>query len=230
MDEEVERFRNRIRLQENSSVTRTTRPAFATDAKPTFRGEDQQGKKRGKIPHCIYGQKMYFADCPYLVPSKAPTGWKEDPNVRKTVDDALKDSKVQAQVKKNIDARERIAKAASISVNNATPTTPVALPAASYSAVTANASGMESYLIHDGGSNAHVRNSKSAHLYTKTREANSDEYLGSGTGVVKIESWGGGGIWRLLLSLPNGLIPILLENVAFRKLFCNQSCIPVDPR
>lgn len=66
---------------------------------------------------------MYFADCPYLVPSKAPTGWKEDPNVRKTVDDALMDSKVQAQVKKNIDAGERIAKAASISANNATPNT-----------------------------------------------------------------------------------------------------------
>lgn len=80
----------------------------------------------------------------------------------------------------------------------------------------ANISGIESYLIHDGGSNAHVCNSRSAHLYTKTREANSDEYLGSGTGVIKIESWG---VMETAFESPTGLVPIRLENVAFMSSF-----------
>lgn len=97
MDEEIERFRNRIRLQQNSSVIKTSRSAFATDIKPRLKGKDQQGKRaKSETPLCICGDKMYYADCPYLVPSKAPTGWKEDPIVRKTVNDALKDTKIQA--------------------------------------------------------------------------------------------------------------------------------------
>lgn len=161
---------------------------------------------------------MYYADCPYLVPTKAPAGWKEDPNVRKTVNDALKDSKIQAQVKKNIDTREKVVKASSTPATTptTTPATPVALPTTIYSTVAVNSSGLESYLIHDGGSNAHVCNSKSAHLYTKTREAGSNEYLGSGTGVIKIESWGKMGT---AFESPSGLTPILLENVAFVSSF-----------
>lgn len=60
MDEEIERFRNRIRLQQNSPVINTTRSAFATK-KPSFKGKDQQGKKvirrrrtsmgTGPVPH-----------------------------------------------------------------------------------------------------------------------------------------------------------------------------------
>ena len=97
MDEEIERIRNRIRLQQNSSVIKTSRSAFATDIKPSLKGKDQQGKKaKSETPLCICGDKMHYADCPYLVPFKAPTGWKEDPIVRKTVNDALKDTKIQA--------------------------------------------------------------------------------------------------------------------------------------
>lgn len=225
MDEEIERFRNRIRLQQNSSVVKTARSAFTTDTKPSLKGKDQQGiKVKSKPPLCICGEKMYYADCPYLVPSKAPTGWKEDSSVRKNVDNALKDSKLQARVKKNLETREKIVKASSaLPVNNsftqsATPVAlsttmyPTVMSTTVYSALATNVSGIESYLIHDAGSNAHVCNSRSAHLYTKIREASSDEYLGSGTGVVKIESWG---VIETAFESPNGLIPILLENVAF---------------
>lgn len=163
---------------------------------------------------------MYLADCPYLVPSKAPTGWKEDPIICKTVNDALIDTKIQAQVKKNIDAQKRIAKLASTFANNTattvTSTTPIALPTAIYSVVASNISGIESYLIHDGGSNAHVCNSKSAHFYTKTREATSDEYLGSGTGVIMIESWG---VMETAFKSPTNLVSIRFENVAFVSFF-----------
>ena len=217
MDEEIERFRNRIRLQENSSVIKTTRSAFATE-KPSFKGKDQQGKKiKSRHSPCVCGGNMYYADCPYLVPSKAPTGWKEDPIIRKTVNNALKDTKLQARIKKNIETRERIdATSASVTTTPDTPATPITLLTTIYSAVASHSSSIGSYLIHDGGSDAHVCNNPSAHLYTKTREAGSDKYLGSGIGVIKIESWG---IMETAFESPTGLIPIRLENVAFVSSF-----------
>ena len=78
--------------------------------------------------------------------------------------------------------------------------------------MTAHGPGIESFLIHDGGSSVHVCNSKSAHLYTKIRDAHDDEYLRSGTGTAKIESWGR---IETAFESPNGLVPIFLENVAF---------------
>lgn len=45
--------------------------------------------------------------------------------------------------------------------------------------------GLNFYLIDDGGSNAHVCNSKSAHLYTKSRDARSEKHLGSGTKKIQ---------------------------------------------
>ena len=219
MDEEIERFRNRLRLREN--VTETTRSAFVTDAKPSLKGKNQNGiKVKTKLSRCLCGDRMYYADCPYLVPAKAPKGWKEDSTIRKTVTDALKDSDIQAQVKRSLETRDKIDKAASGSANKAASDsasfTPIALPTTVSSAIATNTSGIESYLIHDGGSDAHVCNGNSAHLYTKTREAANDEYLGSGTGIIKIESWG---IMKTAFESPSGLVPIRLENVAFVSSF-----------
>ena len=218
MGEKIERFRNCIRLQHNSAVMKTTQSAFATE-KPSYKGKNQQGKEVRKPPRCLCGDKMWYADYPYLVPSKAPAGWKKDSKVHKAVTDAFKDSKVQAQVKKNIDTREKLNRPVPTSdpANKATMSfTPIALPTTVSSAIATNTSGIGLYLIHDGGSDAHVCNGSSAQLYTKTREAASDEYLGSGTGIIKIESWG---VMETAFESPSGLVPIRLENVAFVSSF-----------
>lgn len=81
-----------------------------------------------------------------------------------------------------------------------------------YTALAANIFDIGSYLIHDGGLNTHVCNSKSAHLYVKTKDAQDDEYLNTGAGQIKIESWGR---IETAFESPNGLISIFIENVAF---------------
>ena len=70
MDEEIERFRNQIRLQNTTSAVKDTQSAFAIDTKkPTYKNETVD-----KLPRCLCGERMWYADCPYLVPSKAPAG------------------------------------------------------------------------------------------------------------------------------------------------------------
>ena len=97
-------------------------------------------------------------------------------------------------------------------LSESTPTDPEAFTTILYTAFTTRTPGIESFLIHDGGSSVHVCNSASAHLYTKLRDARHDEYLRSGTGTVKIESWGR---MKTAWESPKGQVPILLENVAF---------------
>ena len=70
IDEEIERFRNQIRLENTTSAVKDTRSAFATDTeKPTYKNATVD-----KLPRCLCGERMWYADCPYLVPSKAPAG------------------------------------------------------------------------------------------------------------------------------------------------------------
>lgn len=148
------------------------------------------------------------------MPSKASAGWQENASIRKKVNDALKDIDLQARIKKHIDFRTKKNSGDTPSASN-TPTNFDALPTV-YTALSANGPGIGFYFIHDGGSNVHVCNNKSAHLYIKTREARSDKYLGSGTGNIKIESWG---ILETAFESPIRLIPIVLQNVAFVGLF-----------
>ena len=227
MDEEIERFRNQIRLQHTMSAVKDTRSAFATDAgKPTLKGEYQKGKKdkdkdkdKGKTtekpPRCLCGEKMWYADCPYLVSSKAPAGWREDPAIRKKVDDALKDIKVQERVRKHIDSHAKQISGNTLSADSSS-VNPEVFTTTLHTTLTAYGPGIGSFLIHNGGSSVHVCNGRSAHLYTKIRDAREDEYLRSGTGTVKIESWG---YMETAFESPNGLAPIRLENVAFVESF-----------
>ena len=201
MDEEIEKFRNRLRIQATSSTIRDSRTTLASDiGNPTLKGKNQQGKI--ETPTCLCGEKMWYSHCPYLVPSKAPPGWKEDPTTRTKVNDALKDTKISGQVKKSLERAKTIQN----SNTSADVLTTI------YTTLGADMPKIESFLIHDGGSNTHVCNGKSAHLYTKLQEACSDEYLISGTGRMKIESWGQ---METAFESPTGLIPVIIQNVAF---------------
>ena len=170
--------------QSTISAVKDTRTTLASDTrKPTLKDKNQQGKDvkgKGKIetPTCVCGEKTWYSDCPYLVPNKAPSGWKEDPTTRTKVNDALKDTKISGQVKKSLERAKTIQN----SNTSADVLTTI------YTTLGADMPKIESFLIHDGGSNTHVCNGKSAHLYTKLREARSDEYLNGGTGRMKVES------------------------------------------
>lgn len=192
MDEEIEKFRNRLRLQSSTSTLKDTHLAFVSDIqRPTFQGNDQEGnkvegKRKVKTPICICGARMWYSDCPYLVPIKAPVGWRENSDIRTKVNDALQDPKVRARVNKSLER-------AGITTENsdaASAHTRSDILTSVYTGLAAHVPEIGSYLIHGGGSNTHVCNGKSAHLYTKTKDARDDEYLNTGGGKMKIESWG----------------------------------------
>lgn len=166
---------------------------------------------------CLCGDKMWYADCPYLVPAKAPVGWKKDPAKRAKVNEALKDSKVQARVTKSLESRARIEASASSSSRTVPPSTAKEALTTYYSQTTEEStSGIGSFLIHDGGSNVHICNSQSAHLYKRIRDADENEYLYGLNSKIKIEHWGE---MHTAFDSPTGLNPIVLQNVAFAGQF-----------
>ena len=123
---------------------------------------------------------MWFAHCVYLVPSLEPPGWKEDPVIRKKFNEAMKNSKIEATVKRNIENRGRLLAASSTTLSSlsTTPATDRTVLSANYLtyytalSVYHSAYAIPPHLIHDTGSNVHVCHSNSAHLYTKLRDAN----------------------------------------------------------
>lgn len=80
---------------------------------------------------------MWNADCPYLMPSKAPRESQENPSVCKKIDDALGDTKVQVQVKKSHESCDRIAKYSGSTSTSNTPINPEVLTTKIYTALTA---------------------------------------------------------------------------------------------
>ena len=114
MEEEIEKFRDRLRIQNTTSAVKDTPTTLAshtttdtptsstsTQGTPTLKEKDQKGKNvkgkgKAETPTCICGEKMWYSDCPYLVLNKAPSGWTEDPSICTKVDNALKNGKVYA--------------------------------------------------------------------------------------------------------------------------------------
>ena len=229
MDEEIEKFRNQYRTLHTSHVRDITSLATHT---PSFKGKDQNGKNTK--PPCICGGNMFYSDCWYLFPSKAPAGWKADPDVKKKVDDAMMDPKTKERVMRSADRAKQYASNTPSTSNteSSSSRTPIITTTAPpiteapealattfnrvsltsfYSNLNNNTAGLESFLIHDGGSNVHVCNKYSKHLFIESRDAH-DEFLSGGTSGAKIECWGE---LYTAFDSPAGKIPVVLQNVAY---------------
>lgn len=126
---------------------------------------------------------MWYSDCPYLVLSKAFSGWREDSSICTKVDNVLKDSKVYAQVQKCLNGIKGIKLSNTTVVKKNLEVFTIV-----YTILTAILSKIELFLIHNGGLNVYVCNSKSVHIYTKLRDIDSDKYLSSGARHMKIEN------------------------------------------
>ena len=203
MEEEIEKFRNCLRLQATPSTIKDTRTTLAAQSASST---PEKGQIETSI--CICGEKMWYSDCPYLVPSKAPPGWIENPSTRTKVDNVLQDSKIYAQVQRSLN-RTKMSRSPSPTLAR---TNPPNVLTTVYTTLTTDTNGNDSFLIHDGGSDAHICNSKSAHLYTKLREAHPDKYLNSGAEKMKIEHWGQ---LETAFHSPTGVTPVVIKNVAY---------------
>ena len=49
----------------------------------------------------ICGSKHWYSECSYLIEAKHTSGWKPDPKITKKVEEAIKDPKVKANIKKS---------------------------------------------------------------------------------------------------------------------------------
>lgn len=89
----------------------------------------------------------------------------------KKIDNALKDTKIQERVRKNIENWAKLENSGNLSSSNGSSADVKAFTTILYTALTTHTSGIESFLIHDGGSSVHVCNSTLEHLYTKLQNA-----------------------------------------------------------
>jgi hypothetical protein len=86
----IDRFRVQRQILRANSGRSSSRSAF-----PTSLQGQQQGQQ---APKCICGQRHRFSECIYIDASLAPDGWKEDPAVRKTVNEQLKKPEKKAAI------------------------------------------------------------------------------------------------------------------------------------
>ena len=67
---------------------------------------EKSKRRTGNTPpkECVCGKMHWYSDCFYINESRRPKGWNPNPNVVKKIDEALKDTKVKANVER---AKER---------------------------------------------------------------------------------------------------------------------------
>ena len=72
---------------------RDTRPKPKTRGSifsASFQGKGaDDGDETPKKRDCLCGKKHLFKNCPYLIESKRPTGWKPDPEIQRNIDQKL---------------------------------------------------------------------------------------------------------------------------------------------
>ena len=144
-------------------------------------------------PECACGMAHWYSDCYYLNESLRPNGWKPNAKMVKKVEEALKDSKVKANVDK---ARKRRADKQTLKTTAEPPTEPQdpktfatvlhhSDPAA---VVNINDYDIANSWILDSGSNIHVCNDP--HRFKTTHPTTSDDYLVSGSTTYPITAYG----------------------------------------
>src|SRR5436309_4775284 len=64
-----------------------------------------------QAPKCVCGQRHWYAECAYLDASVAPSGWTENPAIRKRIDEQLAKPEKKARIDQAIkNSKERKAK------------------------------------------------------------------------------------------------------------------------
>ena len=87
----IDRFRiQRQILRADSNKLSLNRSAFSS----SLQGQEQgQGRQQRKPPKCMCEERHWYWECLYLSSlngAQPPTGWKEDPAIRKRFDEELK--------------------------------------------------------------------------------------------------------------------------------------------
>lgn len=213
MEEEVEKFRHHLNYEEFSKARggkeHSATALAASDSGPTLGGKGRNDRNRdgdrrthgkdenGNPLPCICLDLHLWMNCPIMNPEMRAPGYVEDPAKKALVVKFQAENETlwlsierrikvyNRQQKEKKDKDKENGKDASASRNVGA----VAKNVVTFAAALA-AGDLKDYLILDCGSDTHLCNASSAHLYTKTRDAAPDEYLGTAGGKAKIESYG----------------------------------------
>ncbi|KAL1974701.1 hypothetical protein VTN31DRAFT_4905 [Thermomyces dupontii] len=185
----------------------------------------QSSTPRRGLRGCVCGAKHRFINCPYLVPSKRLPGWKEAPDVRRRVDDAMRNPETKALVE-NILAKNGV-----LQQPHNSPTLPgpshtqqpdppghsdqpsVSFTFATLSSFHTSAPSEDHplyrCLIADSGADTHVFNETFRDRLTNIRKAGPHQFVAHGDSLSPIVAFGDG-----YLRCEDGSM-IILRDVAY---------------
>ena len=221
MDQQIESYRQYIRLNAAArpAIKSGEHSAFAMGRSRSSENANFRGNNLNP-PQCLCGKKHWYPECFYYNPVIKPANWLDDPEIKKKVDESLKDPVIVNRVKRSIaKALARRAKSATTTTTTSTSASeePKELPSTFATfRVLATKSSIQNIVVLDCAADIHVCNEAMKHLYTKDREAGASDAVLAGERELKIESYGS---LRLDVDTPTGPQFIMLTNVAYIPKF-----------
>lgn len=246
----ISKFRNYMRMIDAANLEDDTHSAFSASTQPQNRDENNRGRGRGQGRRgggglswrgqgqqrgCLCGMSHYWSDCPYLNPSKRPTGWKSDSEIAKRVDEAMQNSNTKQQVETSIKRRKEFLNQQKFELQGSEPSKSTAfiandspdandLKTSTYSGVFTVATDSElatfsvtefpllSSWILDNGSDINICNRTMLHRFRKTRDAPKSRIV---TGKWKLEVEAIGEIEIHMPAPDGGDYTVLLKEVSY---------------
>ena len=209
-----EKFRHHIRLHDSkktgshsafatgstNNAASNTPNAKSSDTKPTYKG------KTAEPGECLCGVKHWFSQCDYLRSDRPdrPQGFKPDPQIKRKVDDKLKDKKVKEKVDRALERSRKFEAKSSPS------------PDSDSGAIGSFCVGDDSFhllasWIIDPAASYHICNKTMKDRFIKESDAHISNFA-IGEGKSTIVAWG-----KITLNVdtPTGKRIVIFNNVAY---------------
>jgi len=210
----IDRFRiQRQILRADSAKLSSNRSAFPT----SLQGQEQGQQQQKQAPKCVCGQRHWYAECAYLDASVAPSGWTENPAIRKRIDEQLAKPEKKARIDQAIkNSKERKAKQQKENIDKNE------IPHQSFTSVFTTFRTNEEFplrnsFILDSGADIHVCNNIDRAI-GPIRPADTGERLAAGSGWIPILGYGEVEV-KTRAPAPRDQQTMKLKNVAFIPSF-----------
>ncbi len=195
----------------------------------SFQGKGaDDGDETPKKRDCLCGKKHLFKNCPYLIESKRPTGWKPDPEIQRNIDQKLEKipklrNAVEVIQKQESSKKKETSESSGESPSKPTsfvtatllqgPEEPIHSPAVLTMRAIPEYSLRDSFIL-DSGATIHVCNNRDR--FKTFQSAGINDYLYAGDSTVAIE---GVGDVDIQITTSDGVSTITLRNTAYVPQF-----------
>ena len=194
----------------------------------TFQGKSADNDGTPKKRDCLCGKKHLFKNCPYLIESKRPSGWKPDSEVQREIESKLEKIPKLRNAVEGIQKQESAKKKESTESSTESPSKPALfmiatsskeskMPICSPTVLTTKVPTeyhLRNSFILDSGATIHVCNNR---IRFKTfHQTSFDDSLYAGNSIISIE---GIGDVDIQVKTCDGMHTITLRNTAFVPQF-----------